>query len=219
MRLSLNLFVILSLTLSSACGQQELYTSAKSGNRASLQKLTALATADDPGAQYNLALMYATGEGVPKDSATAVSWYRKAAEQGYPGAQYNLALMYAKGEGVPRDFATAVSWARKAAEQGHDVAQYELGRMYDTGEVVPKDLVMAYMWANLAAVENPQRVNSTTFIDPSLNQFRQNLDKIEAQMTPAQIAEAQKLSREWKPHCGVSAGGSAMVIIPGPACK
>ena len=30
-------------------------------------------------AQYNLALMYANGEGVPENDAEAVKWYRKAA--------------------------------------------------------------------------------------------------------------------------------------------
>jgi uncharacterized protein len=79
------------------------------------------------GAQYNLGLMYAGGQGVPQDYAAAVSWYRKAAEQGYPGAQNNLGQMYAHGDGVPQDYAAAVSWYRKDAEQGIAKAQYNLG--------------------------------------------------------------------------------------------
>ena len=35
------------------------------------------------------------GEGVPKNDAEAVTWYRKAAEQGYANAQFNLGYMYA----------------------------------------------------------------------------------------------------------------------------
>ena len=42
------------------------------------------------GAQYNLGLMYAQGEGVPEDDAEAVRWYQMAAEQGQAGAQFNL---------------------------------------------------------------------------------------------------------------------------------
>ena len=38
----------------------------------------------------NLGLMYSQGKGVAQDYATAASWYRKAAEQGYASAQYNL---------------------------------------------------------------------------------------------------------------------------------
>jgi TPR repeat protein len=30
--------------------------------------------------QFNLGNMYATGDGVPQDLATAASWYRKAAD-------------------------------------------------------------------------------------------------------------------------------------------
>lgn len=41
-------------------------------------------------AQYNLGLCYARGDGVPRDFAEAVKWYRKAAEQNHTGAQYNL---------------------------------------------------------------------------------------------------------------------------------
>ena len=36
-----------------------------------------------PAAQFYLGLMYASGEGVPKDDAEAARWFRLAAEQGY----------------------------------------------------------------------------------------------------------------------------------------
>ena len=58
------------------------------------------------------------GEGVAKDAAEAVKWYRKAAEQGFAAAQYNLGVCYYSGEGVAKDAAEAVKWFRKAAEQG-----------------------------------------------------------------------------------------------------
>ena len=38
------------------------------------------------------ALMYANGQGVPEDDATAVKWYTKAAEQGMPMLNINLGL-------------------------------------------------------------------------------------------------------------------------------
>ena len=90
-------------------------------------------------AQYNLALMYDTGRGVPEDNMEAVRWYRKAADQGNVRAQNNLGVMYDAGEGVPEDNAEAVRWYRMAAEQGDASAQYNLGVMYDTGEGVPED--------------------------------------------------------------------------------
>ena len=65
-------------------------------------------------AQFNLGVMYATGEGVPEDAAEAVRWYRLAAEQGDATAQFNLGVMYANGKGVPEDAAEAVRWYRLA---------------------------------------------------------------------------------------------------------
>ena len=56
--------------------------------------------------------------------------------------------------------------------------------MYYLGLGVPKDLVTAQMWFYLAA--------------PSYIPARKNRDILEKQMTPDQIAEAQKLAREWK---------------------
>ena len=78
----------------------------------------ALAELGMAAAQFNLALMYDNGEGVPENDAEAVKWYRKAADQGHSGAQFNLAIMYATGEGVPENDAEAVKWYRKAADQG-----------------------------------------------------------------------------------------------------
>ena len=45
-------------------------------------------------AQYNLGLIYFKGEGVPKNDAEAVKWFRKAADQGHAKAQFNQGLMY-----------------------------------------------------------------------------------------------------------------------------
>ena len=81
----------------------------------------------DAEAQFNLATMYTNGEGVTKDDAEAVRWFRRAAEQGHAAAQYNLGVSYANGEGVTKDDAEAIRWYRLAAEQGHAAAQYNLG--------------------------------------------------------------------------------------------
>ena len=80
----------------------------------------------------------------------------------------------------------AVYWYAVAAEQGNHFAQHNLGGMYYDGEGVPKDYVMAYMWWNLAGAQGYEDA-------------RTNLGNVEKRMTPEQIAEAQRLSREWKP--------------------
>lgn len=69
-------------------------------------------------AQFNLALLLASGAGGPADPTQAAHWCRRAAEQGFPPAQDHLGLMYAEGHGVPRDKAEALVWFRVAAFGG-----------------------------------------------------------------------------------------------------
>lgn len=105
----------------------------------------------DASAQFNMALRYDSGEGVPQDYAESVKWLRKAAEQDFVEAQYNLACMYDKGEGVSLDHAEATKWLRKAAEQGYASAQKNLGAKYGIGQGVPQSDVEAYAWSSIAA--------------------------------------------------------------------
>ena len=86
-----------------------------------------------------------------------------------------------------------MTWYRKAADQGHAGAQNNLGVMYRDGQGVKQDYVQAHKWLNLAAARYPASESENR--DKSVK----NRDLIAAKMTPAQIAEAQKLAREWKP--------------------
>ena len=47
-------------------------------------------------AQFNLGVMYEFGEGVPKNNAEAIKWFRKAAEQGDRDAKKRLENLQAK---------------------------------------------------------------------------------------------------------------------------
>jgi len=69
-------------------------------------------------AQYDLGVIYAYGDGVPKDEAKAATWYQKAAAQGNKYAQFELGVMYAFGRGLPKDEAMAAEWYQKAKAQG-----------------------------------------------------------------------------------------------------
>jgi uncharacterized protein len=142
-------------------------------------------------AQGNLGVMYANGQGVPQDYAQALIWTRKAANQGNAVAQNNLGVMYRDGHGVALDYAQAAIWFRKAADQGDAVAQNNLGGIYYEGQGVLQDFVRAHMWFNLAA----SRAEDTE----TREQAAKNSEILAAKMTPAQIAEAQRLAREWKP--------------------
>ena len=137
-------------------------------------------------AQTNLGVLFAEGQGVPQDYAEAVRLYRLAAEQGNASALFNLGLKYRDGQGVPQDYAEAARWFRLAAEQGHAFAQLNLGALYAEGEGVPKDYVLAHLWWNLAAAQGDERA-------------KENRDILASRMTPDQLAEAQRMAREWKP--------------------
>ena len=80
----------------------------------SLRKAAELGNAK---AQYGLALLYASGQGVRHSVRQALAWYLKAAEQGFAPAQCILGNKYAAGQGVPQDYRKAVFWYLKAASR------------------------------------------------------------------------------------------------------
>ena len=86
---------------------------------------------------------------------------------------------------------TAFAWYRLAAEQGDASAQNNLGFMYGKGRGVTQDYVQAHKWYNLAA--------SRLLPGEDRDRAAKNRDTAEANMTPAQVTEAQRLAREWKP--------------------
>jgi TPR repeat protein len=136
-------------------------------------------------AQYNLGVMYYKGEGVHQSYPDAVFWYRHAAWQGDASAQLELGVMCYKGQGTLQNYAEALTWFRKAADQGSAQAQINLGAIYANGQGVPQDYIHAHMWLSLAAAKSETRAVELR-------------DIVAAKMTAVQIAEAQKLAREWK---------------------
>ena len=70
------------------------------------------------------------------------------------------------------------------AEAGDMSAQFVLGRMYFEGVGVPQDYISAYKWLNLSAAQGEKQAVAER-------------DTVSRFMTIEQIAEAQRLSREW----------------------
>ena len=147
-------------------------------------------------AQYILGGCYSQGKGVAKDEAEAVKWYRKAAEQNYAEAQSNLGYCYQNGQGVVKDYTEAVKWYRKAAEQSLPAAQFNLGVCYYNGQGVAKDYVEGYRWWLLAAGQGD-------------GDARKGMTSLELLMTREQIAEGQKLARNFKPRVVPPAGSDS----------
>src|SRR6266403_2267567 len=166
-------------------------------DRKVLAEIGAGADKGDAKAQYELGRAFFSGTlGVAKDEAEAVKWFRKAAEQNVADAQFSLGVCYANGRGVTKDDAEGVKWFRKAAEQNLADAQYNLGVCYDSGEGVAKDEVEAYKWWLLAAGQGNDDAKYNTTI-------------VENKMSREQIAEGQRLARDFKPRKVPSEGSDA----------
>jgi TPR repeat protein len=118
------------------------------------------------------------------DFVQAFKLFQPLAEQGNASAQQSVGEMYENSKGVTQDYAQAVDWYRKAAVQGDFFGQYKLGIIYAEGKGVTQDFVRAHMWFNLSAAQ----FGSYESV--------QHRDEVAGKMTPAQIAEAQKLARE-----------------------
>jgi uncharacterized protein len=147
-----------------------------------------------------LALVGAARPGPPEDAfaaydrgdyATAISIYRMLANQGDPYAQRALGIMYDMGQGMRQDYTEAMKWYRRAADQGDALAQNNLGLLHFNGEGVLQNYIQAHMWLSLAAANA---------LDKDGRDFAvRNRELVASKMTPAEIAEAQKLADEWRP--------------------
>lgn len=129
-------------------------------------------------AYVGLGELYEAGRAPENTPQKAVEYYTMAAEKGNVTAQYNLAELYASGNnGAPPNLKKAIQWMRMAAENGDSLAQLNLGRCYARGKGVSVDNVEAYAW--LIKVKN-------------IPDTAEDIKRLEAKMTPAEIAEAHK---------------------------
>lgn len=150
-------------------------------------------------AQYNLGVMYYTGQGVEQSYETAFHWLSQAADQGHLNSMFNLATMYYNGQGVNpalmqmwplslisrrQNLQQAAAWYQEAAEYEHAGAQYNLATMYEAGEGVEQDLTQAYMWARLAR-------------DNEASGAAELVNRVQTAMTPAQLDQAQRDYARW----------------------
>lgn len=148
------------------------------------QALLRKAQNGDVWAQFWLGAGYEQGWFGKADFREALNWFRRAAKGGNPDAQNGLGQMYQDGEGVLQNYGDAAKWYRRAAEHvpdygGAGQGRNNLGPLYMQGLGVPKDFVKAYMWFSLAHAES-------------------NVTDVKAEMTPAEILEAEEMVTEWK---------------------
>jgi TPR repeat protein len=152
-----------------------------------LRSWAVLANQGDAQGQYFLGHMYAEGLGVPQDYARAAFWFGESASQEYSYGQFSLGYLYEHGWGVPKDHSNALKWYGLAADQGLAMAHNNIGLMYEEGHGVRRDYAQAHMRYSLAI--------SLSNLNPAI--AIQNLNRLMKKMTPAQIAQAKRLAREW----------------------
>jgi len=179
-----------------------------------------LAEKGDARAQFNVGSLYRDGLGVKPDAVEGARWYMLAAAQGDADALANLGVLYMQGSGVPQSYTMARGLLARAAAKNQEQAVFNLGVLYDngqggdvdkakaaelytrgadmgdsdaqgnlgvdyaTGDGVKADKVQAYKWFSLAA-------HGATEADRKA-QAVENLGRIRAAMTPAEIAEGDQ---------------------------
>jgi uncharacterized protein len=162
----------------------------------------------DLDAMWNIGWIHHRGRGsFKKDFSEGEKWYLQAAEHGHLLSQTTLADTYASGDGVGRDESLAAKWYERAANQGDFGAQLSLGLIYELGQGVPQDKVLAYKWLNLAASHATPKISDGANAIQRMSQalevtnFKgavEMRDQLSRGMTPAERAEAQKLTRGWR---------------------
>jgi uncharacterized protein len=130
------------------------------------------------------------------ENKEAFQWYLKAAKRNTPSAKYKVGEYYITGKGgVAQDYQEAVRWFEKSANNGDVKAQEKLGLFYYQGKEVPQNFIKAHMWLSLVETE----------INKFSPRYRKSFEgereitsaQVESKMTPEQIAEAQRMVREW----------------------
>jgi TPR repeat protein len=151
-------------------------------------------------AQYNLGILYYSGNGVRQDYYRAYQWIRAAADQGHVAAMFNMGVLYFNGQGMnPRwmsfwplnlinmssNMQEAARWYQQAANLGHGGASFNLATMYRDGFGVERDLVLAWKWAWVSRESDY----------PAASQLVTSLSR---ELSPEQLEQARTLYAEWE---------------------
>ncbi len=153
--------------------------------------LALLAICSWPGAPARAdALTRANAAYVRGDYIAVVKLLTPLALRGNPRAQAFLGFMYENGFGAPQAYVAASDLYIESAISGNPFGQCMLGLMYDKGHGVPQDFILAYKWLNLAAARASRHER---------DYFLRLRNAVASKMSPAQIAEGQRLALLWAP--------------------
>ncbi len=113
--------------------------------------LRTAAAKGDASAQYEIAVRYAEGRGVPQNLTEAVEWFERAAKQGLAPAQFRLGGLYEKGLGIKKNLDTARRFYAAAGIAGNAKALHNLAVLYAEGIDGKPDYQTAARWFRKAA--------------------------------------------------------------------
>ena len=188
-----------------------------------IERLTAAANQGYAEAYRDLGMIYDSDPDL-RDPANAVLWYQKGADANDAPSQDGLFTIFWNGRGVPRDPAKAVYWLEKAASHPNKRAIFDafaLGNIYADGKDIPNDDEKAEHWYLVGATGG---LTNAQFAVAGLYEKRHDYgeayrwyalvaassaranfkdvaaarDRMAAQLTPAQLAEADKRVAETK---------------------
>ena len=102
-------------------------------------------------------------------------------------------------DGLKRNPVIAAEWWLRAAKQGHGFAQMNLGLLHSRGALGEKNQIKAYQWAKISLLRGNQRA-------------QQLVEKLEGELNPDLIAEAEVFVKAYKPvreNSGLEKGAPA----------
>lgn len=119
-----------------------------------------------------------------KDVATAIRWYRAAAQLGHPEAQYNLGIAHIEGIGTAYDPRLAASFFEQAANAGITEAAYNLGLIYENGLLGAVDTKSAIYWyKNAADRGSPEGQVALDQLSAALNMSKKQVASLYEEMS------------------------------------
>ncbi|POA20481.1 alginate biosynthesis protein [Pseudomonas sp. FW300-N1A1] len=138
--------------------------------------------ADQPRAELLLGKLYFEGKWVPADAKVAEAHFQKAVGKEV-AADYYLGQIYRRGylgQVYPQK---ALDHLLTAARNGQNSADFAIAQLFSQGKGTRPDPLNAYVFSQLAKAQNTPQANELA-------------NTLEAQLPPAQLAEAQRLLRQ-----------------------
>ena len=138
--------------------------------------------ADQPRAELLLGKLYYEGKMVPADAKVAEEHFQKAVGREV-AADYYLGQIYRRGYLGKVYSQKALDHLLTAARNGQNSADFAIAQLFSQGKGTKPDPLNAYVFSQLAKAQNT----------PQATELAQTL---EAQLPPAQLAEAQRLLKQ-----------------------